>query len=840
MQMLPVADTPLETPAKALLGCPLQPGRFVACFGDAVSLFVSESLSGKVRLLERPVTLPLTSGHPTAAVYHPGGFYISTSTGTLVGYTFEGTPADNVLQLSAAVDCGTAVTALAANRDVLAAVAAGSNVVHLWPHAGRCTPATVVLHAATFITAIAFGGPMHCDIVAVSEDGLLLTCPVHANPSSASPQPSDIRVLSDTHAGRAAAAAATGRRGEVATVGADGSLRLWDAATATVAAKRTFSTSLTAVAASADTGLLAIGASSGLVRIVAIGGSGPSSIDVLSRVRVSRAPISTLAFAPPPPHTGGALLAALSCDSVYTVALARTGGVRGVWKLPLAGAPLAAAFTRRFVSAGVIALMVSFLSAELQSVLVTVDGRLTGDAERRMKLAAPLASLACLPGPADTIGVATGVSTDRTVRSYELPAAGSGWGGSKGRVARATDTFTASGGPVRARTAVGPVSTALAAHVFGSGAVLVAGVATALQLGDGGGGGGLVDAAFDATARNLLLTAADGSIFTCEVLGAPGVPVVTPPVPAVPCEVDMDTLDDEADDVYGEARIESVSAATLDVSLSAPASCKALSMPQQELLGQFKLLRQRLQRVIDANVAGEPRARLPRGDLVADEALIAELQEERAHRVAAVRAAATRGVNAAAAAAARIRAECWDALAAPPRALCGARSPSVIVRSFPLLFHGRAEAAERQITFLRRVEQAEEHASGANRSVAASRCVEVDAEGRPASDPAPASASEQLLYSDWDLSTASRRAMNVRLLVAEARRTRAAFNAEFERAAAAKAATVEKVEELDKRLVEVGRELKAMGCLAQDEDLECLQVRMFQLHVEIAICSKQS
>jgi WD40 repeat protein len=829
MQLLLVADTLLEAPASALLGSPIQPGCFVACFPDTISLFISETLSGKVRLLERIISLPPSSSHPTAVAYHPQGLYIGTSTGIVLNCTFQGALADTS-ERCAAIDGGGAITLLSANRDVFAAVATGSNVVHIWPHASHSTVAdTISVHAATSFSALAFGGPTHRDIAAMSDDGLLLTISFSPNISSSTQMPPpDIRVLSDTHCGRPTSATATGRRGEVATVGADGSLRLWDAASATVATKRTFSAPLTAVAASSDTGLVAVGASSGLIRIVALGGTSSSSIDVVSRVRVSRGPVDVLVFAPPPPHTGGALLAALSCDIVYLVSIARTGGVRSVRKLSLTGQPIAVAFARGLGSGSTAELVVSFSSSELQCVVLTADGEATGDAERRMKLPAPLVSFGCLQGPLDTIGMATGVCADRVVRSYELSAAVTGWGGSKGRTSRAVDTVATSGSPIGALSTVAPGTVALAAHVFTSGAVQLAGTPGALQLGEGGGGGGLVAAAFDATAQRLLLAAADGSIFSCEVVGAPGVPATTHPVPAVPCELDMDTLEDEADAVFGEARPEAA-ISTTGFGPSTP-PLKALSLPQQELLGQFKLLRQRLQRVIEANAAEEPRARLPRAVLAADEHLITELQAERAQRVARVRAASTLKIDAMATATARIRAECWESLAAPPRAICGARNATCIVQSFPLLPNGRLEATERQLAFLRRVEQAEERASGVSHSVAASRCVELDAEGRPAGDPGVAVVSGlpagDILYSDWDLSTAFRRVANARFLAVEARRVRSSFNAEFDRAAAAKAVVVEKVKELNRRLAEVGSELEGMGYPAREEDLECLQVRV--------------
>lgn len=87
----------------------------------------------------------------------------------------------------------------------------------------------------------------------------------------------------------------------------------------------------------------------------------------------------------------------------------------------------------------------------------------------------------------------------------------------------------------------------------------------------------------------------------------------------------------------------------------------------------------------------------------------------------------------------------------------------------------------------------------------------------------------RLLYSGFDLRTASRRVMNSKLTEAHLHNMRQRFNDAFHDVYRSKAATADKIAEQNARLVEVSEELARMGAPLKPEDATPLIVRT---HVE--------
>jgi hypothetical protein len=865
VQMAVLAEAALEQAAEQLQVHPLHAGCLLAVMRSSVAIFSLEMLSGKRRLIERPTRLPLATTAPTCATFYASGFYVGTTGGHIYSFSNEGMQHKGTagphgrdaggaerLVLQGDDGDGLPVTLLASNSETLVIATADSNLLFVCAHAhgddgGVPTVlSTVEVTQASVISAMVYGGQHHRDIALLSADGIqLMLC--HSNTAGAVEFVP--RVLSDAHRCKVTAAVATGRAGEVATAALDGSVRIWEVSLAMCSTKRTFSSPMTALAACPAAGLLAVGAASGVLRVLAA----TAGLPVAARICLSRLPVSDCAFCLPSVAPGGRpLLAALCGTDVFIVQLRRGGGASAVHRIVVTGRPLAVAFApspTADVGCPQACLLVSLAVPELMCLPLPAEltpGSLAATAEWRMKIQAAFVHMVCTTGARDTLGTLYGVCTDKYVCSYELPGTAAAWAASKGRLVRSSEKVETDGKAAGARVAIAASPHApLLAHSSMSGFVHLRQGATAtaaprLSLGDAATGG-VTAVAFDATATHLLSGGADGAVIICTVNGGmPDKAVVLVQVPEVVVDMDMDALDDAGEPLFDAAPV------SLATSAPKPARIPLTLCPEQsELLARFKLLRQQFGKLLDRNAAAQEREKMPRNAFAIDTVLETDLREQGQVRIASIRQRLQRANAAMGIVCLRIRAQCHDAMDVHIRCLSGVRTLRVVKR-FAASASAAASRSTAQVTFLRDVERAEARAGGSWHSVRGARIVELDTSGAPvdrgdgddtAAPPAaptathdaltadgPASKVEAALYSDWDLCTSSRRVINSVLLAAASTEERTRFNAAFERAVKVKAAAIDKINEQNARLVEIAKEMASMGFAVKHDDVAPLEV----------------
>ena len=939
MQLALVAEAPLEDAVEWLQGHPGHAGRFVARMRRTAYLFRIEAVSGKKRLIERALRLPHSAGDAavTSAAAHGSAIYLGASDGRVYSFAEDGSlllladaqtaqakrasfkrtasrsstsgqsqaltqdnsPALDSEQRGLALDAhagvSTAVTAIAANTHGFAATCAGSNVLVLCTHAtANALPqveAALEVAQAPAVASIAYGGASNQDLALLTTDGLHIVLSPPTQPSTpdagkrqlqiaaSGEQPGELqpRVLGDAHSGRVAAAVATGRPGEVATCGADGTLRLWEASMAAVRVKRTFSAPLTALAAVTGAGVIAVGATSGVVRIAAI----HDELPVASVVRVCAAPIDALAACPASvagSGTGGgagaAIFAAICGGGVFVIATRQGGALRSCAPVPLhasdggaAETPLSIAFAPAAAPEGP-CLLISQASADVLCIPLPPSlsaHALASAPVRVMRVQSPLTHIQCAPATSrESLGTLHAVCADRHIRTYDLPFAAAAWVANKGRSVRGIEECEAAGKVSGARlslstatadTSDGNVPAPLLLQTSVSGLVqLRAGIAgrdgcASAALGDAAAGG-VTAAAFDASARAALVATASGAVFGCTPHGASSagaaVPVATLQSVSVP--VDADVLNDAAMPLFDAPVATSVPVAT-----GTPrdgAGAPKLSAKQSEVRASFLALQQRFAKLQARNAAADAQARVPRSDFAIDDETVAELRAAGAARVTAARGKMRASIAATMLACERMRKQCIAPVDTPLRAVGGVRS-NTVVQSFAAVSNADAARAVQQLTFLRRVEIAECKATKRS-SARSAHTVDIDASGAvvartsgaegadeapdasagtaasagaAAADVHPVDTTAISLYSDWDLCTPARRMTNAALLAVAAAAQRAAFNKNFAKLCAAKQAAADKVEEGNTRLAEIVRELRLMGYEPKADEVAPLEVR---------------
>ena len=265
-------------------------------------------------------------------------------------------------------------------------------------------------------------------------------------------------------------------------------------------------------------------------------------------------------------------------------------------------------------------------------------------------------------------------------------------------------------------------------------------------------------------------------------------------------------------------------------------------------------LRRRLEDVIARNDKADELTRVPRGELLMDETFKAQLVAEGETRVQQLRARLERENLVADYMSSKIVAECWDTMETHGSAIVALNTPGLMVHKYPLKAEDKTARLGRRVAFLRRVELAEhEHfkdrvvaeksggeedgtppegaPEGSERvEVASSSDSRVDARsvfdlrvdaplgegaaaskkpsGADASNPGPAAESyEACLYDPSALYPPRRKISQFSLLQMTTRETKAAFNASFASMEEEKQKFVDKIAEINARIVDIRKEL---------------------------------
>ena len=298
----------------------------------------------------------------------------------------------------------------------------------------------------------------------------------------------------------------------------------------------------------------------------------------------------------------------------------------------------------------------------------------------------------------------------------------------------------------------------------------------------------------------------------------------------------------------------SAAASAASLGADAPALSVAAEAAKQDALKRIEHLRRRLEDVIARNDKADELTRVPRGELLMDETFKAQLVAEGETRVQQLRARLERENLVADYMSSKIVAECWDTMETHGSAIVALNTPGLMVHKYPLKAEDKTARLGRRVAFLRRVELAEhEHfkdrvvaeksggeedgtppegaPEGSERvEVASSSDSRVDARsvfdlrvdaplgegaaaskkpsGADASNPGPAAESyEACLYDPSALYPPRRKISQFSLLQMTTRETKAAFNASFASMEEEKQKFVDKIAEINARIVDIRKEL---------------------------------
>ncbi|KAI8473608.1 MAG: hypothetical protein J3K34DRAFT_518892 [Monoraphidium minutum] len=515
-----LASAPLEVPASQVSFHPLDPGRLATTADPTCSASCSgagwgggaEQSAARVQLwrLER-----LWSTYHLAA---KGGVYLGCTSGeVLLVDQDEGrllASAEVTADAAAAGSAGggrgsdaegAAVSRLAVGADAVFVCGGGGAAPLRWfsrAAGGEAMQQLGQAQGTAGALCLDLGGPSQGDAIVSTCDGCLLLVSPGRPPSALSAAPASaalVEPLADCHAGGVAALAPLpGSRGHVLSAGADGSLRVWDAAGGgQIAGRRDFrGARLTALAACARHALVAAGSARGVLRLVSTADEG--ALPLVWRARLARGPLSALAFSPGggvlaaacaaggdsssssreqdasdriafiavgpgSPHVGGAAAAAAPGGGAQLLGYAECGGrVLSMAWLPLAGGEAGEGELLVSLSSGLL-LSLAAPTAAAQPAAPAAAAAGADEAAamalpraqlraRSIALEAPLAHIAAArvqqPAGGGEAAVVLGLSArDRRLHRFVLPPQLAAWGGAERLPLRSTAAVLAHAKP---------------------------------------------------------------------------------------------------------------------------------------------------------------------------------------------------------------------------------------------------------------------------------------------------------------------------------------------------------------------------------------------------------
>ncbi|KAG2490334.1 hypothetical protein HYH03_011283 [Edaphochlamys debaryana] len=749
------------------------------------------------------------------------------------------------------------------------------------------------------------GGSDACTVLLGCPDGCVyraaLAPTAGAGEAGGAPARSDYTLaglVADYPVGRLAGVAQHPGGGAFLTAGADGSVRLWTAADGTLLAKKTLSSAQCALAAaSPGAGLAAVGSDTGVVRLlvlppvpppgVAVPAASVSSaaLRVLFRRRLHSGPVDALVFSP----ENELLLSAGRDGTVWLCSVdTRGGAVRplGWVALPAGERVLAASWPR--VPEGDEAALLSLAGGGVMCLAVAPElmsgnwrnphpdmglirppppgnarglGSESGEGSpgangaapepvvvQLLRLDVPLLAVVSTPGSGDRYGDLYGMGADKHLHKLSLPAEAAAWAGLRARPLRSSLHAPAGGRPG------GGLALAPGGHVMAVGSAdgcVALRNLSLVALPDGGGGGtglhdvtegGVAGVAFEASGRWFASAGADGALFLYEVLGpaASAANLVQPPGAPTPY-AGYSTTRADVDDVDDPQEPTEVAAAKRQAALGAGGV--GGESQRAAVASKLEALRGRIASLMQANEEAPELERLERSELIVDVGLVEALKKEAETRVTAVQESVKREHLRTELLADRVRRMVWDFMATKGAVVSGLRTGTQ-VHNFPLTQPGSHERVLKQMTMLRRVEQAEHRALGVvpyhlafrgkgleglegeegawgedagalstapsmvapsqSAAHALAQAVDAAAAGAP-------SELDALLYSDFDLYCNTRRSLQAHLIKQKIRDLKASFNADFARVAAAKKADCDRVADLNARLDETLKDLAKLA-----------------------------
>jgi hypothetical protein len=284
------------------------------------------------------------------------------------------------------------------------------------------------------------------------------------------------------------------------------------------------------------------------------------------------------------------------------------------------------------------------------------------------------------------------------------------------------------------------------------------------------------------------------------------------------------------------------SAASASDASNAPAISAAAEASKKDALRRIEHLRRRLEDVIARNDQADEITKVQRGELLMDETFKAQLVAEGETRVEELKARLEHENVIADYAASKIIKECWDTMETHGAAIVALNTPGLMVHKYPLKVEDRTARLGRRVAFLRRVELAE-HAHFKDRKREGTRAADAKSAETSASDdlrvdanavfdlrgdpplgksatgtgkPDPSENSktiqdsasyEACLYDPSTLYPPRRKISQFSLLQMTARETKVAFNAEFAAMQTEKQKFVDKIHEINARVVDIRKEL---------------------------------
>jgi hypothetical protein len=332
------------------------------------------------------------------------------------------------------------------------------------------------------------------------------------------------------------------------------------------------------------------------------------------------------------------------------------------------------------------------------------------------------------------------------------------------------------------------------------------------------------------------------SPFVSWVLGAPA---------------DADTADTAADATAAS----SDSAPASPVTASSPALSVSAEASKQDALRRIAHLRARLEDVIARNDAADEATKVPRGEVLMDETFKSLLVAEGETRVTQLRATLERENLVADFLASKIKTECWDTMETRGVAIAALNTPGLCVHRYPLPVSDRTARLGRRVAFLRRVELAEmehfrdtEAASGhcetATARTDAANALRTDAnavfdlrvdaphageskvgikKGEETVEEAHVpGAYESILYDPTKLYPVWRKISQFLLLQMTTRETKTGFNDAFASMEMEKQTFVDKIAEINARVVDIRKELAGHT----DDDTPLFECRLEQMEQE--------
>ena len=651
--------------------------------------------------------------------------------------------------------------------------------------------------------------------------------------------PVSVVKVGDYHAGAVTGVASLADGTSVATCGVDGTLRGWDLRDpGTCAWKRTLSSEqalMTSGSVAAGSGMIAVASATGVVRVFDAGAGAAAPPRLTLRERLTADVPDAISMNP----SGTWLAVAGAYGDCWLVEIATADAARVVGYVALPARALGMTWATDAQ------LLVSGEGGEVAAVTPPPAGYTppfgmaieAKDGVVQSVMVDCALTAITVPAP----GRLAGIAADRSVRTYTLPSDAAGWGGRDGRVLAAD--VVEPGGLGKALGGIASIGGVLAtASGDGTVAVWTDGDRLARGLHDAAEGGA---AALAVVPGGRLATAGrDGAVVVTSSPGMPhlevafGLKELVAVKASAPPAAEYDDFDDPEEPTTmdkasaaalaemqgggGAAAAKADAAVQLDPEVAAAREAMAVKIAD---------LRKRLEETIARNDAAEEREKIPRGEILVDEAFRAQLVAEGDKRVGALRKELVLENLRNDYAASKIKEACWDTMEVHGSAIVAFKSPGLEVHNYPLKMVEKSAKLAARVAFLRRVEMKEEeylaHPENGGAEDTFDLRVDVPKEGEeggeggdapPTEGEAAAAAAastpkgdsfEAIVYPPFKLFPARRKMSQLIMLQMVTREIKAQFNAEFHEMTGTKTTYMDKLSEYNQRITEIRNELKS-------------------------------